>query len=180
MLIESQNEGWHYDFMSKLLHWLLAILLIGLIALGLFMVSIEDQPNSGWYFNLHKSLGILAALLIGLRILWRLTHKPASLPKTVPKWQAFGSRFIHLLLYLCMIIMPLSGFMGSAFGKHGVAFFGWELPKLVENNRYISHQLFEIHEIVAWVLIALISLHIVASLKHLILNKDGVFQRMWW
>lgn len=175
-----KNTANDYDPISKLFHWTIALLIIGLISLGLYMTSISNDPGRAWYFNLHKSLGIIAGILILLRILWRSKHKPHPLPKSVPLWQAKLARFIHLLLYVCMVGMPLTGFIGASFGKHGISFFGWPLPVWTAKNSFIAEQLFETHEIIAWILIGLIVLHVLAAFKHLLWNKDGVFQRMWF
>lgn len=173
------KKMWHYDSLTILLHWTIAFLLIGLIILGLYMISIEKQPNSGWYFNAHKSFGLVAAALILLRLFWRLNHKPAPLPTTVPLWQAKITRLIHWLLYICIIIMPVTGFLGASFSKHGVIFFGLQVPTWVNQNHGIAEQFFEVHKFVAWILITLIVLHVLAAFKHLFINKDKVFQRMW-
>ena len=169
-----------YDVISKLFHWTIALLIIGLVSLGWYMMSISDEPGSAWYFNLHKSFGIVAGILILLRILWRLGHKPHPLPSSVPVWQAKLSRFIHLLLYTCMVGMPLTGFIGASFGKHGISFFGWPLPVWTPKNAALAEQLFEIHGTIAWILVGLVVLHVLAAFKHLLWNKDGVFQRMWF
>lgn len=174
------NTNWHYDTITRLLHWVIALLLIGLISMGWYMTSIQDQPNSGWYFNLHKSFGIVAAMLIFFRLIWRFTHKPAPLPSSVPYWQAIVSRAIHFLLYFCMLIMPLSGFIGASFGKHGIVFFGVALPNWVNQSHAISEQFFEVHVVFSWILVGFIALHMLAAIKHLAINKDKVFQRMWF
>lgn len=174
------NAMWHYDTVTRLLHWGIALLLIGLTSLGWYMMSIEHQPNSGWYFNLHKSFGLIAALLIIFRLIWRLTHKPAPLPSSVPYWQALLSRAIHWLLYFCMVIMPITGFIGASFSKHGVVFLGAHLPTWVSPNHAVSKQFFEVHELVVWILVGLVALHVLAAMKHLFINKDRVFQRMWF
>ena len=173
------NKNWHYDTITRLLHWVIAVLLIGLISIGWYMISIEDQPNSGWYFNLHKSFGIITAILIFFRLIWRFTHKLAPLPSSIPYWQTIVSRGIHVLLYFCMIIMPITGFIGASFSKYGIIFFGVELPNWVNKSNAISEKFFEIHIVVAWILVGLIVVHILAAIKHLIINKDKVFQRMW-
>lgn len=174
------NKIWSYDTVAKLLHWIVAVLLIGMVALGWYMMSIENDPGSEWYFDLHKSFGIVVATLVLFRLLWRFSHKPAPLPQMVPLWQAKLARGIHYLLYVCIIVMPLSGFLGESFGKYGIAFFGWPLPKWFNANQAISGMLFQIHNITVWVLVALVSLHVLAALKHFFINKDGVFQRMWF
>lgn len=178
--LSAPAKVYQYDLIAKLLHWTLALLLLGLVGLGWYMLSIENQPGSGWYFALHKSLGLIAATLILLRLIWRFAHSPAPLPTSVPLWLAKIARGIHWLLYVCMILMPLTGFIGASFSKHGVAFFGWQFPAWVEQNHTISEFFFNVHGIVAWVLVALIALHVLAAFKHLFINKDGVFQRMWF
>ncbi len=176
----SSNNAWHYGITTKFFHWVIALLLIGMISLGWYMVSIENQPNSGWYFDLHKSFGLIVATLILLRVLWWLTQKAAPFPRSFPAWQYKIARIIHWLLYICIIVMPVTGFLGASFSKYGVAFFGLQLPTWVNQNHALSEQFFKVHGVVAWILVTLISLHVLAALKHLIINKDGVFQRMWF
>jgi cytochrome b561 len=79
-----------------------------------------------------------------------------------------------------MIVMPLTGFIGAPYSKHGVTFFGWLLPDWTRKNHDLAEQFFDVHGTVAWVLVVLIVLHILAAFKHLFINRDGVFQRMWF
>lgn len=169
-----------YNTTAKLLHWVLAALLIGLLCLGWYMVSIQAEPNSGKYFSLHKSFGIIAAVLILFRLSWRLSHESLSLPISIPQWQAIIYRITHWLLYLFMILMPLTGFLGASYSSHGVAFFGLKIPNWATQNKDISNNLFEIHGVIAWILVALIILHVLAAFKHLLIDKDQIFQRMWF
>lgn len=174
------DSDWHYAPPAVALHWLLAFLIAALVGLGWYMLSIEDRPDSGWYFNLHKSFGLLVFALVLLRILWRFNHKPAELPARLPQWQARFASLTHWLLYACMIVMPVTGFIGASFSKSGVAFFGMKLPVWAAPDHGVAEQFFSIHSIVAWVLVALVALHALAGFKHLLINKDGVFQRMWF
>lgn len=172
------DNSWRFDTISKLLHWTIAVLLVGLVCVGWYMMSIEDQPNSGWYFDMHKSFGLVAASLILLRIVWRVTHKPAPLPLSVPRWQVKVALLVQGLLYVCMIVMPLTGFIGASFSKHAIVFFGLPLPSWVNPNHDIAELFFEVHETVAWILVALVGLHVLGAFKHLFIDKDAVFQRM--
>jgi cytochrome b561 len=174
------NKQWHYDWLTRALHWSIALLLIGLIGLGFYMVLIEGKADSRWYFNLHKSLGIIAGMLIFFRLFWRFTYIPAPLPLSIPRWQARTSRLIHVLLYVCMLLMPISGFMGASLGKYGIVFFGVQLPIWFNQRHDLSELFFEVHEWVAWIFVGLIVLHVFAAMKHLLVNKDRVFQRMWF
>lgn len=174
------DRATHYAPIAVFLHWVLAILIIGMIGLGWYMMSIEHEPGSGWYFDLHKSIGIVTALLILLRAAWRLGHTPDPLPFSVPPWQAAGSRAIHWLLYVAMIAMPLVGAIGAMLSKSGVVFFGRTLPRLFTPDHDLAEIFFTVHSVTAWILVGLISLHVLAAVKHLVIDKDGVFQRMWF
>jgi cytochrome b561 len=171
---------WHYSRLAVALHWSLAVLLAGMLALGWFMMSVEDELGSDWYFGQHKSVGILVALLVPLRLIWRLATPPAPLPASVPSWQARLATITQWALYAVMVLMPLSGYLGASYSEHGVALFGWPLPVWAPADHDRSEQFFDIHGALAWVLVALVAAHVVGSLKHLLKDKDGVFERMWF
>ena len=166
-----------YAPLAIFLHWTLAVLIIGMIPLGWYMLSIEDSPGSEWYFKLHKSIGVVVGTLVLIRLFWRFGHKPNPLPNHLPEWQVKAAKLSHWLLYLTMIAMPLVGIVGASLGKDGLTFFGVTPPGVISPNQGVSEIFFSLHSIIAWVLVGLISLHVVAALKHFI-NKDGIFQRI--
>ncbi|MGK5021164.1 cytochrome b [Janthinobacterium lividum] len=172
------TPGWRYAAPARILHWLMAVLIPAMLALGWYMMEIEDEPGSEVYFNLHKSLGLLLLLLLAARAAWRLGHRPASLPPCVAAWQARLSRLGHGLLYAGMLLVPATGLAGALLSQSGVAFFGLALPRWFAPNHALAEQCFELHELGAWTLAGLIGLHVLAGLKHLLRDKDGVFQRM--
>ena len=173
-----KTQGWRYAAPARMLHWLMAVLIPAMLALGWYMMEVEDEPGSEVYFNLHKSLGLLLLLLLAARAAWRLGHRPASLPPSVAQWQARLSRLGHGLLYAGMLLVPSAGLAGALLSKSGVAFFGIALPRWFAPDHALAEQYFELHELGAWTLAALIILHALAGLKHLLLDKDSVFQRM--
>lgn len=168
-----------YGIPAIALHWTLALLIPIQIGLGWYMLSIEKQPGSAWYFALHISLGLTAALLIGLRFAWRLGHGAAPLPETVATWQRKVVRGSHALLYLAMIVMPLTGYLGASFSGDAIGYFGISLPNWARGNDLLKEQFFAVHSFVAWLLVVLIGIHVLGALKHLVIDKDGVFWRMW-
>lgn len=168
-----------YSRPAKLLHWSLALLLPIQIGMGWYMLSIEDQPGSGWYFALHISLGLTAALLIALRMVWRLRQAPPAVPRELAEWQRRAARSSHVLLYVLMVLMPLTGYLGAAFGGETIGYFGVPLPALLPKNEVLKEQLFTAHSFIAWALVGMIALHVLAALKHLVIDKDTVFRRMW-
>jgi cytochrome b561 len=179
-LITTSGGTKPYAPIAVMLHWALALLIIGMVGLGWYMMSIEDDPGSVWFFNLHKSTGLLIAGLVLLRLVWRLGHPPRRLPASVTPWQASASSVSHKLLYCAMVAMPLLGMVGSALSKKGLIFFGTPLPRVFEANHDLADIFFEAHSVTTWILVALVSLHVLAALKHLLIDKDGVFQRMWF
>lgn len=174
----TQTAAQRYSRVAIFLHWTSAVLIAVLIGLGWYMLSIEGQPGSAWYFDLHKSLGITFALLVGLRVAWRMRHAPGSLPATLRAWQARAAKLSHAALYILMILLPITGYLGALFGGSGVAFFDVATPGWAARNDTLKEQFLAVHSALAWTLVVLIGLHIVAALKHLLIDKDGVFQRI--
>lgn len=170
---------WRYGRPAIILHWVLAALIVFMTGLGWYMMTIERQPQGPWYFDLHRSVGLVVFALVLLRIVWRLFHRPEPLPASLPRWQVALSSVTQGLLYACMVVMPVTGYFGSAYSKAGVRFFGLALPAWATPTRAISHLLFEIHSVTVWVLVGLVALHAAGGLKHLLVDRDGVFQRMW-
>ena len=163
------------------LHWLLAACLLAQLFLGFWMEGVPKEPpgvRAGW-FNLHKSTGLLLALLVVARLLWRLTHHPPDWPQTMPHWQQVAARHSHRLMYLCMLVLPLSGFLGSSFTPYPIRFFGLALPRLWEASAPLKELCTAAHVAASYALVALVGLHVGAALSHA-LRRDGVFGRMGW
>jgi len=187
-LISDADAGAHeadtqrYDRILVLLHWLLALALIGQLVLGLWMVDLPKEPpgyRGGW-FNIHKSIGLVIAVFIVWRMGWRISH-PAPAAVTAPgTWQHIVSKLNHGLLYVCMVAMPLSGFIGSNFSQYPIKFFGNTLPRLFEPQPDMKALLSEVHELFALLFMALIALHLAAVVWHVLVKRDGLLQRMSW
>ncbi|EMR13795.1 putative cytochrome b561 [Methylophaga lonarensis MPL] len=174
-----------YDRVQVALHWLIAAIVLFMIGLGLYMVELprQDELPEGqesvraFYFLLHKSLGITAAILIFIRVGWRLTHTPPPLPDFVPSWQQRVSSFTHGLLYALMIAMPISGYAQSMFSSFDTYLWGITLPRLAEADAAMRENFTVIHQWLAYLFIAVLVLHIAAAIKHRI-DNDGIFDRM--
>ena len=171
---------WHYAPTAVLLHWTVAALVVFMAALGWYMISIERQPGAGWYFNLHRSIGAVAALLVVARLLFRWKNKPAPLPASMPVWQARVATAVQALLYVLLVALPVTGYVGSSYGNGYVQVFGIETPRWTLKDKDLGESFYGIHSILVWVLVALVAAHVLGALKHLLLDKDGVFQRMWF
>ena len=165
---------------ARLLHWLIAVLLIGQFAFGWWLSDVpRNTPARGYFVNLHKSTGMLIGLLIVLRVVWRLLHSAPPLPVTVARWQRGLAMASHLGLYVCMVLMPLSGYLGSNFSKHGVKFFNTVLlPPWGSDDKLLYAVFNQTHKVTAVVLLGLVVLHVLAASKHG-LQRDGIFSRIW-
>lgn len=189
-----------YTKTAVILHWLIAIFLVGMFLLGWFMTEIPKEATKqtsfdvfnlgiytwqvaqeisprAFYFNLHKSLGITIFALIAIRLLWRITNKP---PAPLTSYSALERKVAtgtHHLLYLFMVVIPSTGLLMSIYGKYSVSWFGLELIKGADNKGL--RDFFEgSHEFVGIVLLVLVALHVLAALKHKIIDKDDTLKRM--
>ena len=146
----------HYTGTAKVLHWLMAILLFGLLALGSYMQDLPLSPEKLQFYSWHKWAGVSAFLLVLLRLLWRITHRPPALPETMPKLLQFAAHAGHLALYGLMLAIPLSGWlMSSAKGFQTVWFGVLPIPDLLDKNKELG-----------------------AALKHHFIDKDDILIRI--
>ena len=167
-----------YSWQAMLLHWLLAVIVIGMLGFGYILGEMSRGPTKSFYVDIHRSFGVLALVLVLVRIGWRLRHPPPPLPPSVPRWQRIAAVSSHGLLYLCILLQPLSGYLASAFSSSPVPFFGMTLPQWAWDDKPLRSFFGEVHGIVAITLLVLIAIHVLAALKHLLINRDHVFQRM--
>ena len=168
-----------YGTTASLLHWVLAVLVLGLYALGWYMVDIpKGTPPVAYFYNVHKSIGLVAALPLVLLIVWRATHAPPPLPATLPAWEARAAHVNHVLFYVCLFVLVASGFLESNFTRFGIRFFGYPLPVLGWEDRAIYRFFNRVHVYTSHFFVVLIAIHIGAALKHLFFDRDQVFHRM--
>ena len=167
-----------YTSVAIWLHWIIGIAILAQLALGIYMVDIpKDTPDRAWYFNLHKSIGVTLALFILLRIVWRLMHRPPPLEQLISGWQLVAARVSHWLLYVCMVLMPVTGLIMSSYSKYCVKACGITVLAGTDDKASREYWL-QWHELTSDILMVLIAIHVIAALKHLVIEKNGVFQRM--
>src|SRR5487761_2157871 len=168
-----------HDRLIVALHWLVALSIVALLGIGWYMVGVPQRtPARGFYYNLHKSLGILAAALIVTLIARRLTHRSPLLPDSMPGWERKAARLGHLVLYLFMVLSVIAGYLTSSFSRFGPKFFGIPLPHWGWDDVSLREKFAAAHRVIALVFAVLIAVHVAAALKHLLVDRDGVFQRM--
>lgn len=174
-LKNTQNE---YGSIAILLHWVMAVLIIILLMLGLYMVGLPTSLRKLKFYGWHKELGVLVLGLVLVRVSWRLSNVLPRLDD-IPRWEAIAARATHWAFYLLMGILPITGWVMSSATGLPVSFFGlFVLPDIVGPNEGLRVLFQEIHEWLAYIMIALICLHVAAAFKHLLINKDDVMRRM--
>jgi len=168
-----------YTRTAIVLHWLIAILVIGQFAWGWWMQDIPKQPVGPRVdaFNLHKSAGMVLLALMALRLLWRIRHPPPPLPP-MPSWQAGLARATHVLLYTALLVQPLLGYLGSEVSGYPVKVFGMTLPSWAGKHVALKDFLSVAHLANSWLIATLVVLHVAGALKHALVDRDGLLARM--
>ena len=175
-----KNSAERWGPVSQLLHWLIVLLVLVLAIVGLTMGELPRTPKYFWVYTLHKSVGISVLALVLVRIGWRL-HAGAPRPLAgTPTWQARIASLTHALLYALLLAMPLSGWLyDSASGLRPFRWFGLvEMPKLSAPNESLSALSNDAHELLFWVLVALVALHAAAAFHHHLFQHDATLTRM--
>ena len=171
MTVEKYNLG------ARWFHWTLAVLVILNLASGLLHEPLEKVVQR---MTVHKSFGLTILLVTIGRIVWRLRWKKPELPDHVSPMERMVASTTHVVLYALMLIMPLTGWIFSSAGKYPLSYFGLFLwPKLpISKDGPLAGPAHEGHEILGWVMLALVVLHIAAALRHHFVLKDGILRRM--
>lgn len=168
-----------YTATAKALHWLMAALLFGLLALGFYMHDLPLSPEKLQFYSWHKWAGVTAFLLVLIRLSWRVTHRPPALPASMPPIMQLAAHAGHLLLYVLMIAIPLSGWlMSSAKGFQTVWFGVLPIPDLIGKDKELGYLLALVHKGLNLSFLAVLFGHIAAALKHHFIDKDDILIRM--
>lgn len=189
-----------YSKVAILLHWLIALAIFGMFALGWYMSELpkdgpkqmafdlfdlgiyqwqlgEEASPRTFYFNLHKSLGVTLLGLILFRVFWRITHRPPAMLTSYKAWERKLATGTHHLLYVLMLAMPISGLIMAVNSKYGIKWFGLDFIAGLDNPA-MRDVFKEAHEVVGALLLILIILHFVGALKHKLIDKDKTMERM--
>lgn len=174
-----KNTVTSYGSIAKFFHWTVAFTVIALLIVGFIMGNVQDKALKMQVYNLHKLIGLAVLVLMLLRLVWRLMNVQPGYPAAVPKWECKAARGVHDLLYLVLIVMPLSGWIMSTaaghpphLGSYSLAFPG------VEVNKAVSYYCNTLHGILAWIIPAVIAIHVGAAVKHHWFDKNEVLLRM--
>lgn len=169
----------HYTATAKVLHWGIAVLVLGLLGLGFYMTDLALSPTKLRLYSWHKWAGVTVFALSIVRLVWRAMHTPPALPAQMSALERFAAHAGHHLLYLLMLAIPLSGWlMSSAKGVQTVWFGVLPLPDLLAKDKAVGDLLQTLHMSLNLVLAAVLLGHVGAALKHHFIDRDEVLIRM--
>jgi cytochrome b561 len=180
--IRIENREDRYGAIAQLFHWSMALLVIGLAALGLYMVTLPDVGFDTTKVTLviyHKEFGLLALALLAARLSWRVTQILPRLVENQPDWQKIAAQFAQLSFYGLLFALPVTGYFMSSAAGIPVSFLGlFPLPDFVHRDNDLFQLYVAIHKWLGYGLILLIFVHAGAALRHHFVSKDDTLRKM--
>ncbi len=182
-----KNSATEYGTLSKVMHWLMAAIIITLIAVGIYMADLPRDTDAQkqyafQFYGMHKSFGVIALLLIAVRLIWLRVSPNPPLPAVFDGKERLLVESLKKLLYLLMIIVPVSGYLMSNAGGYPINFFGlFELPAIVGKSKALGGFMHETHEIAGFAILFVVLLHMAGAIKHRLKEKGtekDILQRM--
>jgi cytochrome b561 len=178
--VPSFRDTGKYSGPAIAFHWVIAALIIGGFALGWVMTDIPGfTPTKLKYFSWHKWIGLTVLWLAILRVLWRATHRAPELSMSMPGWQRKVAQWTHVLLYVLMFAIPVSGYLYSSAANVPVVYLGLiPLPPIIGPSDTLKPVLKFVHIYLNYTLLALVLLHVLGALKHQFIDRDRLLSRM--
>ena len=175
----TRSDSTRWGSVAKTLHWLIALLVIGMLVGGFTMVDLPMSADKFWVYGVHKSIGVTILVLMLLRFAWRgVDPRPRDVAGMSPL-VAFAAHTVHRLLYLAVIAMPISGWVYNSASNFPLQWFKLvQLPALVAPDPELKRLAHDVHEALAYTIILLLLLHIVGALKHHFIDRDDTLRRM--
>jgi cytochrome b561 len=164
-----------YTMTARILHWVMAIVIVSMIPLGLVIANDWGGPLQEPLYNPHRSVGLLIIPLISLRLIHRLANPPLRLPENIPGMQRLAAHATHGCLYALLIVQPVIGWIATSAYRAPISEFGWfDSPPIRPENRPFSEQMSSIHGLIGTAIAGLVAIHIGGALFHHFVRKDRV------
>jgi len=176
-MIQWRNTADRYGAAAQFLHWaLLTLLAFQMIAVQFVDAFPRDSAGRAFMLASHESIGMTVLLLVLVRLTWRASNEAPL--EYGPLWQQQVARLTHVSMYALMIVIPLVGYVVASARGQDPVFFGAGLPAVVGRDRTLARSTKEIHEVLSWVLVAIVVAHAGAALWHHFVARDDVLRRM--
>ena len=175
-----RNTPANWGSISRWFHWILALAIIGMIAFGWWVNHIPARPDRYFYRSIHADIGYLVLLLMVLRLAWRIINPTPALPADSARWTRIAAGISHAALYLVTILVAMLGWAHSGARTPDYSgFFGlFHVPQFTSPDRAAAGAYEDRHILFAYVLLALIAVHVIATAWHHYIRRDRVAARM--
>lgn len=173
------NSKTRYGIIAQFFHWSVAALVFVQVGLGLYAAGLPLGIARLQWMSYHKSLGLTVLILVALRLAWRLRDASPPLPASMPRWEQRAAHLTHWFIYLVLFTAMLSGWLYASAAGLSINWFGYFLvPDLIHKNTAIAPLFKSLHHGLVFLLVILLVGHIGAAMRHAVMLKDGVMQRM--
>jgi cytochrome b561 len=175
-----KNSPRDYGLVTKLLHWLVALLLLGLIWLGWYMVDLSYYDP--WYHDAltaHKALGMIVLGLGLAKIAWTVYSRLPKYSSSLKPWERISAHAMHLTLFVMMVAIPVTGYFISTSAGDAISIFGWfDIPALFTISDRQRDLAIDLHFYLTYATAGLVLIHALAAFKHQLVDRDGTLRRM--
>lgn len=169
-----------YGVVSRIFHWLTVLLVAVMLPVGVMMTQEIPRSIQNPLFVLHKGLGVVALLVVALRLAWRAANPPPAPPADLAPLQRRAAALVHFGLYAILLTMAISGYVRVTAGGFPIELLNaLGIPPLLAKDEALATAAKAVHATAAWALAGLILVHVAAALHHAVVRQDGVFSRMW-
>lgn len=179
-MTQIRNSSSRYGVVAIVLHWIVAVVIVGLFALGYWMVDLDYYHE--WYKqgpDIHRSIGILLFAAMVLRVVWRLSDTVPAPLATHSRFEIVAAHGAHLMLYLLIFTAMISGYLISTADGSAISVFGWfDVPSVTGRIKGMEDTAGVVHYWATWAIVGLASVHALAALKHHLIDKDDTLRRI--
>lgn len=175
-----KNSEHHYGWLAVVLHWLVAVVVVGLFALGFWMVDLSYYDE--WYRkgpDLHRSIGLILFAVVVFRLLWRFINTSPRPLANHQRWEVVSAHVAHSLLYVLMFVAMVSGYLITTADGSSISVFGlFDVPSVTGQVKGMEDTAGAVHYWSTWALVGLAGLHALGALKHHFIDRDETLRRM--
>jgi cytochrome b561 len=179
----TRNSTTRWGWPAKIMHWLGAVIILLLLGHGWWMTHLVPRPERLAHYAGHAALGYDLLMLTTLRLLWRWLNPVPQPPADSKPWELVSARAAHALLYVLIFIISLTGWVVATTARVPMTkdIFGFNVPPLITAiDRSVRDRLEQTHMVLAYVLAAIVLIHVVAALRHHLFKRNDVLRRMTW
>jgi len=170
----------HYDAGARTFHWTIVALVVVTMPIGIAMNDlVAEGPVQDALYVIHESIGVTIFCLMLLRLAWRLAHGAPAPAAELSRLEVLASQTVHALLYLALLVMPITGYLLVVAGNYPLTYFGlFDVPRFLGKDEPLSKFAESAHIALQWVIYALVAMHAGAALHHHFIRRNGVLRRM--